>query len=135
MHSDIKIKKIASNVEICGIATKPVRGITEDGKTIYENNLQLELKNSGRKPLSFIDCTLSYRGEDNEFLGSDSDGSLSTTAPNERFIISIPAFIPEGVVSKELEITSEVAQSKLQKYGPWAFIAVVSIFWLIQEYV
>ncbi len=39
MHADAEIKKLSSNLNILGIATKPFRGITEEGTTMYEDNL------------------------------------------------------------------------------------------------
>ena len=134
MHSDIEIKKLSSNVNILGMATKPVRGITKEGTTVYEDNLQIDLQNVGKKSLSFIDCTISYRAQDNKFLGSDSDGSFDELKPGESCVISIPVFIPQGTVKTELKITSDEAQSNLMRYGSLVFLGAITLFWVIKEF-
>lgn len=134
MHADIVIKKLSSNVNILGMATKPVRGITEEGTTVYEDNHQIDLQNKGKKSLSFIDCTILYRGQDHKFLGSDSDGSFDELKPGESCVISIPAFIPEGTAKTELKITSDEVQSNLMRYGSWVFLGAITVFWVVQEF-
>ena len=61
MRSDINIIKTHKDLKVEGMVTKPVRGVTDEGPTIYEDNLQLELKNIGKKPISFIECTISNK--------------------------------------------------------------------------
>ncbi|MFT5521386.1 MAG: hypothetical protein ACI9IA_001987 [Enterobacterales bacterium] len=134
MNKEIQIKKVPSRIKILGMTAKSVRGITEDGKTIYESNLQLELKNIGKRPLSFVECTLSYHSESNEFLGFDSDGSFSIIKPEDIFYISIPALHPDGVFSKYLDITADVSQSAFTRYISWVLLGSVTLFWVYQNY-
>ena len=134
MIKDIEIKKLPSEIEICGMIKKPVRGITEEGETIYEEDIQVELKNVGKKCLSFVDCNLSYRNERDEFIGCDSDGSLSLVKPNETLFVSIPMLAPENTSKKVLEVTVLAAESIFSKYISWVLLGVVTIFWIYQNY-
>ena len=127
MSSEIEVVKVPDEIKIEGMAIKPVRGITEEGKTIYEDNLQLELRNIGKLPFSFIDCTISYRNNIGKFIGSDSDGTFDELNPNDTCIISIPFFVPVLTVKKELKITIQHKESSLSKFFLW-FIAGSIIF-------
>ena len=130
MHSDINISKCHKNIKIEGMVTKPVRGVTDEGTTIYEDNLQLELKNVGKKSISFIDCTISYRDKNNKFIGSDSDGTFDELKPNENCIISIPFFIPDNTIKKELDITAQFKESNIYAIKYW-LIAIMVAFIII----
>lgn len=134
MSSDINIEEVPKNIQIKGIVTKPVRGITDEGKTIYEENLQLKLLNSGKKSISYIDCTLSYSSSKGEFLGGDSDGTLDVLKPNHSCLISIPMYIPKETNKKILTITSTEVEGVFTKYGSWALIIFAILTWLITKF-
>ncbi|WP_444907149.1 hypothetical protein ACJJIR_01990 [Microbulbifer sp. SSSA008] len=134
MNKDIEIKKLPPEIKVCGMAIKPVRGVTEEGKTIYEEDMQIELKNIGGKALSFVDCNLSYYDAQGEFIGCDSDGSLSLVKPNESVFVSIPMLSPSNTSKKLLEVSIQTAEGIFSKYISWVFLAGALVFLVYQNY-
>ena len=95
MDAEFVIGKVPKVIKIERIHASPVSGVTDDGEEVVEDNLHLELRNVGKKTLSFIDCTISYKDKKGATLGKDSDGSFDECKPKETYKFSIPFFVPE----------------------------------------
>jgi len=131
---DIKVDKIPDGINVDDMVVKSVRGVTADGITIFEDELQLRIQNKGTKTYSMLDCNIEYRNSKNKFIGFDSDGIINELKPNENCLVSVPLVIPEGTKSKNLTIKVFEAESYFSKYGKWGilvgFIVVILIDWL-----
>ena len=134
MRPAIKIIKIHKDLKVEGMVTKPVTSVTDEGEIIYEDNLQLELKNIGKKPISFIDCTISYRNNNGDFIGSDSDGTFDELKPNNSCISSMPFFIPENTVKKDLEIKVKHKERNFLTIKIGLIAAMIIIGLIIKEF-
>jgi len=124
MRTDLEVADVVEGIEIESMVTKPVRGVTEDGKTIEEDNLQLKLRNNGKGVFTFIDCNLEYLDIDGSNLGFDSDGTFSDLKPNNSCLISIPMIVPRNTKSKKLVITGE-SKHVYQKYMSWFQMSLI----------
>lgn len=130
---DIKIGAVAKGLVVESILIKPTRGVTEEGITIYEDNLQLKLKNTGKQTFSDIDCKVEYQSSANTFLGYDSDGTFKEVKPNDYCFISIPLVIPDNTTHKRLTITADEAENVFTRYGSWALLGLSIIFVVIMK--
>jgi hypothetical protein len=131
----IKVDKIPDEVNVEDMVVKSVRGVTADGITIFEDELQLRIHNKGTKTYSMLDCNVEYRNSNNKFLGFDSDGFFNDLKPNENCLVSVPLVVPEGTESKNLTIKVFEAENYFSKYGKWGIlvglIVVILIDWFL----
>lgn len=119
MDAEFVIGKVPKVIKIERIHASPVSGVTDDGEEVVEDNLHLELRNVGKKTLSFIDCTISYKDKKGATLGKDSDGSFDECKPKETYKFSIPFFVPEETVTKTLDIIVTQKESTLERIFIW----------------
>lgn len=93
---DIEIADVVKGVAVESMTTKSIRGVTEDGVTIYEDDLQLKLKNVGKRSFSEIDCKVECSGSGDAFLGFDESGVFKEIKPGQHCLISVPLIIPKN---------------------------------------
>jgi len=133
MSENIEISNVVKGIEIEAMVVKPVRGVTENDKTIIEDNLQLKLRNNGNKIFTYIGCNLEYFDEARKTVGFDGDVTLYDVKPTESCLMSIPMVIPNNTKKMKLEITGE-SEYAFNKYSTWLqvlflLILVILIFY------
>ena len=135
MSTDFFLGKVPTDLTIESMSTELVKGTTDEGEVIYEENLLLVLRNNGKKAVSYIDCTIYYKDHNGSKIGQDSDGSFDICKPNETYKLSIPFFVPDNTESKQVDITINYKQSMLEVVLIWLVVlsALYSLIWILRE--
>lgn len=132
---DIKIGKVPEDIEIEKMYVSPVEVESDEGDSIIEDNLHLEVRNIGRKTISFLDCKIKYLGRSGKEIGSDSDGTFDLIKTNEMYEISVPFFTPPDTMEHKLDITIQYKNSLMQNlFMLWMLcVSIYGIFKLFNE--